>query len=157
MNDKPPMAAEFASRDEASANEVLQKWLSTLAVGNGAALFGALTIGFKDGQLYHPPVTLTAGWLFLFGVIAASYASVCLGASHRNNESYWRLSHAQDNWKSIDEVEKASALDADIRKHDKDGDTYAKCATISSIAASILFILGVGVPLGFLTLKAVLP
>lgn len=157
MNDKVPMSAAFATRDEEAADTVLQKWLSTLTVGNGAALFGALTLGLKEGQVHHPEVTLTSAWIFLIGVVAASAASVCLGAFHRSNEGYWRLSHAQDNWIAINKPAEAEALTAEISRLDTAGDSYVKWAWRSAIGASASFVVGVGVALAALTWRAVFP
>jgi len=144
----------YANRDEAIADDVRQKWISTLAVGNGAALFLLFTVAIKDGALLAPPVSLSAGWLFFAGLIASSFAFLCLSASHRQSEIYWRLSYAKFQWDDLKEVEKAKALETDISNSDKLGNKMDNIATWSAIASSVMFICGVGTPLSYLPFLA---
>lgn len=132
------------------ANDVMKRWLTTLSVGNGGALFGAATIAADDvGRTY---LLIPSMWIFLIGVSAASLAFAWLGSAWRADEEGWRFSAANTTWENIGQPEK---VDKTIVEHlERKADERRRLAASAAIAASVSFFLGVAIPLGQLSWSA---
>jgi hypothetical protein len=144
---------EMADRLETVATEAKQKWITTLAVGNGAALFAVFTLGIKDGVLLFPAATLFSGWFFLIGVIAASFAHLCSAASIHHLQLYWRWSSTEQIFERLGNMEEVEKLQPDLKQADEQGDLSDKCTMWASGVSSLAFVAGVAVPLAMITFR----
>lgn len=142
---------DYANRNEKLADDTRQKWIATLAIGNGAALFAVFSLAFKEGQFIYPGPSLFAGWTFLFGVVVASIAQVSASAEMRFHELYWRTLANQETCIRGGAVEKAKGLQSMIDTHDRKGDEAGYISGWSALFSGIAFIVGVAVPLGAIT------
>lgn len=147
----------MADRLETVATEAKQKWINTLAVGNGAALFAVFTLGIKDGVLVFPAATIISGWLFLSGVIAASFAHLCFAASTHHLQLYWRWSSTEQTYKKLGDLKGVEEVQPDLKYADKQGDLADICALWASAVSSLAFVTGVAVPLIMLTIRFLSP
>lgn len=145
---------EMADRLETVAIEARQKWINTLAVGNGAALFAVFTLGIKDGVLFFPVATLASAWLFLVGVVAASFAHLNSAASVHHLQLYWRWSSTERTFERLGNKQEVEDLQPDLKKADEQSDLADAMTMWASAASSLAFILGVAVPLVMLTVRA---
>ncbi|WP_156459683.1 hypothetical protein [Brevundimonas sp. Root1279] len=144
---------EKAARLEGINAEARLKWVTTLAVGNGAALFAAFSLGLKDGDLLFPAATLISAWLFLVGVGAASFAHLCEAALMHHMEMYWRWSSTEKVYEGLNDVDELASVRADLKKADEQGDHAEIGVAWASGISSLAFVLGVAVPLVMLTAR----
>lgn len=149
----PDIFKEMADRLEGVAAEARQKWINTLAVGNGAALFAVFSIGTKDGVLLFPQATLISAWLFLLGVVAASFAHLSSAATFHHLQVYWRWSSAERLFERLGDTAEVEALQPDLQEADSQGDLAEKGTGWAAAISSAAFVIGVAVPLGFLTAR----
>ncbi len=135
----------------AVANDVMKRWLTTLSVGNGAALFGAVTIATNHNSAYAY-FLVPSMWLFLVGVSAASIAFACLGAAWRAQEQSWRFSASNSTWEALEKPENVEQQIVD--ELDEKTDRCLKWAALTAVVACVTFFLGVAIPLTQVTWKA---
>lgn len=143
----------LANQNSVFADDSRQKWISTLAIGNGAALFAVFSLGFKDGAFLYPVPCLLAAWSFLLGVAAASVAHLSTSAEARYHEVYWRMKAAQQSFQEAGQPGAVIALQPEVDKNDRLGDRAGLNGGIAALVACIAFVAGVAVPLASLTLK----
>lgn len=147
----PKTATDWADRSEHIADESRQKWVATLAIGNGAALFAVFSLAFENGELAYPGPSLIAAWLFFIGVVMASVSQLCAAAEMRFHELYWRFVGIREQWRSAGNNERAESFQQKIDLNDRKGDEAGRISGWCALLSGSAFIFGVAVPLVAIT------
>ncbi|QCQ97778.1 hypothetical protein [Brevundimonas sp. SGAir0440] len=135
------------------ADEVSKKWVTTLCLGNGAALLGCAAIVAPTENALALYRLLPSMWPFLLGVAAGFMAMGALGAAWRHDESEGRYEAANNTWRQIGEEGKVDegAVNTETLAAKESRKFAAGCAITSMVA----FLLGAGYPLVIATSLAI--
>ena len=155
-----PLANALLERAEdarKAVDSIILASSNTLAVGNGAALFGVLSVGLTSSLPSWLKLALVpATWVFLGGIMLGSAAVIVLGIARANLETYFQYSAMEKVGEANPDLasEKLEYVKATLKRAASRIIPLTWTLTSLNAGSALLFVAGVAWPLWVLTIAA---